>query len=128
MKLIQLFAAVSITLSAGVFAADDHNHAHEHKGLQGGVVAEANHLDFELVAKPDAIKLYIRDHDKPLGVKDASAKVTLLSGASKTEVNLAPSDEALEAKGTFNIAAGAKAVAVVNLPGKKVATVRFVVQ
>ncbi|MBX3670937.1 MAG: hypothetical protein KF778_21270 [Rhodocyclaceae bacterium] len=128
MKLIQLFAAVSITLSAAAFAADDHNHAHEHKGLQGGVVAEANHLDFELVAKPDTIKLYIRDHDKPLGVKDATAKVTLLSGASKTEVDLAPSGEALEAKGTFSIAAGAKAVAVVNLPSKKVATVRFVIQ
>lgn len=128
MNLIQLFTAVSIALSGAAFAADGHNHAHEHKGLQGGVVAEANHLDFELVAKPDTIKLYVRDHDKPLSVKDGSAKLTLLSGASKTEVDLAPSGEALEVKGTFSIAAGAKAVAVVNLPGKKVATVRFVVQ
>ena len=114
MKLIQLFTAVSLALSGAAFAADSHSHAHEHKGLQGGVVVEANHLDFELVAKPDTIKLYIRDHDKPLSVKDASAKVTLLSGANKTEVTLAPTGEALEAKGTFGIAAGAKAVAVVN--------------
>lgn len=128
MKLIQLFAAVSLALAGAAFAADGHNHAHEHNGLQGGVVVEANHLDFELVAKPDSIKLYIRDHDKPLSVKEASAKVTLLSGANKTEVTLAPTGEALEAKGTFGIAAGTKAVAVVNLPGKKVATVRFVVQ
>ncbi|MEN3373308.1 hypothetical protein [Dechloromonas sp. ZS-1] len=128
MKLIQLLTSVSLALTGAAFAADGHNHAHEHKGLQGGVVAEANHLDFELVAKPDTIKLYVRDHDKPLSMKGASAKVTLLSGGSKTEVDLAPNGEVLEAKGTFSIAAGAKAVAVVSLPAKKVATVRFVVE
>lgn len=128
MKLIQLFAAVSVTLSGAAYAADGHNHAHEHKGLQGGVVAEANHLDFELVAKPDTIKLYVRDHDKPLSVKEGSAKLTLLNGSNKSEVNLAPAGEALEANGSFNIAKGTKAVAVVNLPGKKVTTLRFVVQ
>jgi len=41
MNLIQLFTAVSVTLSGAAFAADGHNHAYEHKGLQGGVVAEA---------------------------------------------------------------------------------------
>jgi len=44
MKLIQLFTAVSLALSGAAFAADSHSHAHEHKGLQGGVVVEANHL------------------------------------------------------------------------------------
>lgn len=128
MKLIQLIAAVSVAVSGAVFAADSHNHAHEHKGLQGGVVAEANHLDFELVAKPDTIKLYVRDHDKPLSLKDGSAKLTLLSGASKTEVGLAPGGEALEAKGAFSVTSGTKAVAVVALPGRKVTTVRFILQ
>lgn len=128
MNLIQLFTAVSVTLSGAAFAADGHNHAHEHKGLQGGVVVEANHLDFELVAKPDTIKLYVRDHDKPLSVKDGSAKLTLLRGTDKLEVTLAPAGDALEAKGTFAVTQGTKAIAVVSIPGKKVATVRFVVQ
>lgn len=128
MNLIQLFTAVSVTLSGAALAADGHNHSHEHKGLQGGVVVEANHLDFELVAKPDTIKLYVRDHDKPLSVKDGSAKLTLLSGTDKLEVTLAPAGDVLEAKGTFAVTQGTKAIAVVSIPGKKVATVRFVVQ
>ena len=128
MNLIQLFTAVSITLSGAAFAADGHNHAHEHKGLQGGVVAEANHLDFELVVKPDNIRLFVRDHDKPFNVREGSAKLTLLTGTDKFEVTLAPAGDALETKGTFAVTQGTKAVAVVSLPGKKVATVRFVVQ
>ena len=128
MKLIQLLTSVSLALTGAAFAADGHNHAHEHNGLQGGVVAEANHLDFELVVKPDTIKLYVRDHDKPLSVKEGSAKLTLLTGTDKFEVTLAPAGEALETKGTFAIIQGTKAVAVVSLPDKKVTTVRFVVQ
>ena len=82
----------------------------------------------EMGVKPDTIKLYVRDHDKPLSVKEGSAKLTLLTGTDKFEVTLAPAGEALETKGTFAIIQGTKAVAVVSLPGKKVTTVRFVVQ
>jgi hypothetical protein len=128
MKLLHLFAAGTIALSSTTFAGSSHDHAHEHKGLHGGVVVEANHLDFELLAKSGAIKLYVRDHNKPMSVKDASAKLTLLNGTSKSEVNLVSSGEALEAKGSFAVTPGTKAVAVVNLPGKKVTTVRFVLQ
>jgi hypothetical protein len=128
MKLIHFFAATTIALSSATFAGSGHDHAHEHKGLQGGVVVEANHLDFELLAKSDAIKLYVRDHDKPMSVKDASAKLTLLKGTSKSEVNLVSNGEVLEAKGSFAVSPGTKAVAVVNLPGKTVTTVRFVIQ
>lgn len=128
MKLIHLFAATTIALSSVAFAGSGHDHSHEHKGLQGGVVVEANHLDFELLAKPNAIKLYVRDHDKPMNVKDASAKLTLLNGTSKSEVNLVSNGEALEAKGAFIVTPGTRAVAIVNLPDKKVTTVRFVIQ
>lgn len=128
MKLVHLIATTTIALSTAAFGGAGHDHAHEHKGVQGGVVAEANHLDLELLAKPESIKLYVRDHNKPMSVKDASAKLTLLNGTSKSEVDLVSSGEALEAKGAFAVSPGTKAVAVVNLPGRKVTTVRFVLQ
>lgn len=128
MKRIHLFTASMIMLSSFAFASSGHEHSHAHKSLQGGVVVEANHLDFELLAKPDSIKLYVRDHDKQMNIKDASAKLTLLNGTNKSEVNLAWNGEVLEAKGTFIVTRGTKAVAVVNLPERKVTTVRFVVQ
>lgn len=128
MKLVHLLATTTIALSTAAFAGAGHDHAHEHKGLQGGIVVEANHLDFELLAKPESIKLYVRDHSTPLSVKDASARLTLLNGSSKSEVDLVSSGEALEAKGAFRVAPGTKVVAVVNLPGRKVTTVRFVLQ
>jgi hypothetical protein len=57
MKPIHLLAALAFGLSNGAFAAGGHDHAHEHTALHGGVVAEAKDIDFELVAKPDSLRL-----------------------------------------------------------------------
>jgi hypothetical protein len=127
MKLIHLLVALVLTLSSGAFAAGGHDHGHEHTSLHGGVVAEAKDIDFELVAKPDSLRLYVRDHGKPVDVAKANAKVTLLAGGVKQEVALKPSGDRLEAMGQFKVA-GAKAVALVTLPGKPAVTVRFVLR
>lgn len=37
------------------------------------------------MAKPDALHLYVSDHGKPMDLSKASAKVTLLAGAEKTD-------------------------------------------
>ena len=121
-----LIAASLLALAGPGFAADQHGH--EHRPLHGGVVAEAGHLELELVARADLISLHVRDHGKPAKVQGASAKLTLLTGTQKTELHLAPAGDRLEARGAFKLAAGSKAVATVTLAGSKPVHVRFVLK
>ena len=69
------------------------------------------------------------DHGKPAKTEGVSAKLTLLNGTEKSEAVLVPAGEGrLETKGIFKVAAGTKVVALVTLPGKKAANVRFAVK
>ena len=127
MKLISTTFALMLMASGVVFAADKHDHGHEDKPLHGGLVTEIKDMDYELVAKPDVLQLYVRDHGKPVDVSKATAKITLLSGGDKQEVELKPSADGLEAKGSFKVIPGTKVVAQVNL-ASKAATARFVLK
>jgi hypothetical protein len=118
-----ILAALALTLAGSAFAAGDHSH--EHKPMHGGVVVEVKDMDYELVAKPAAIQLHLRDHGKPADVAKASAKLTLLNGTEKQEVELKPAGDKLEATGSFKVGPGTKAVAVVTIGGKPAGTVRF---
>lgn len=123
----QLLAALALALCVPAFAAG--NHAHEHQPLHGGIVTEVADIDYELVALPDTLTLHLRDHGKPLALDGASAKLTLLNGSEKTEATLSPvGDGKLQAKGSFKVAPGTKVVALVTVPGKKAANVRFAVK
>jgi hypothetical protein len=125
MKTQAVFASITLALASSAFAAGDkHDHAHEHKPLHGGVVVEVKDIDYELVAKPTVIQLHLRDHGKPADVSKATAKITLLAGTEKQEVELKPAGDKLEATGTFKVGPGTKAVAVVTVAGKP-ATARF---
>jgi hypothetical protein len=129
MKTTHLLAALALALSSSAHAAGDHQHGHDHKPLHGGVVVEANDIDFELVATSDALTLYVRDHGKPAATQGASAKLMLLNGTEKSEAVLTPAGEnKLEAKGSFKVASGTKAVATVTLAGKKPVSVRFAIK
>jgi hypothetical protein len=126
MKTQALLASIALALAGSAFAAGDkHDHAHEHKPLHGGVVVEVKDMDYELVAKPTSIQLHLRDHGKPADASKASAKLTLLSGTEKQEVELKPAGDKLEAMGSFKVGPGTKAVAVVTIAGAPAGTVRF---
>lgn len=125
MKTQALLASIALALAGSAFAAGEHNHAHEHKPLHGGLVVEVKDMDYELVAKSTVIQLHLRDHGKPTDVAKASAKLTLLSGAEKQEVELKPAGDQLEATGTFKVGPGTKVVALVTIAGKPAGTVRF---
>jgi hypothetical protein len=127
MKLSSTAVALTLMLSGAVFAADKHGHGHEDKPSHGGLVTEIKDVDYELVAKPDVLQLYVRDHGKPVEVSKATAKITLLAGTDKQEVELKPSGDKLEAKGSFKVTAGTKIVAQVNAAGKT-ATARFLLK
>ena len=124
MKAIHLMTALFIASTGAAFAADGHDHGHEHKPLHGGIVTEVKDMDYELVAKPDTLQIHLRDHGKAVDVSKASAKVTLLTGTKKQEVELKPAGDKLEATGSFKVGPGTKAVAVVTVNGKP-ATARF---
>ncbi len=86
-------------------------------------------MDFELVSTAGSIALYVRDHGKPVNLQGTTAKLTMLSGAEKSELTLtAGADGKLQAVQTKKLAAGTKVVAVVSVPGRKVTNVRFVVK
>ena len=95
--------------------------------LHGGVVVEVKDMDYELVARPDAMQLHLRDHGKAVDISKASAKLTLLAGTEKQEVELKPAGDKLEARGVFKVAANTKVVAVVSIAGKS-STARFVLK
>ena len=125
MKTQAFLASITLALASAAHAAGDkHDHAHEHKPLHGGVVVEVKDMDYELVAKATSIQLHLRDHGKPADVSKASARLTLLTGAEKQEVELKPAGDKLEATGSFKVGPGTKAVAVVTINGKP-ATARF---
>ncbi|MBL8513736.1 MAG: hypothetical protein JNJ55_07070 [Betaproteobacteria bacterium] len=110
------------------FAGDSHVKGDHHSPKYGGVVREAGVVQYELVAKPDAIALFIEDHGKKVDVSGASAKLTLLNGKEKSEVVLTPAGgNKLEAKGSFRVSGGTRVVAVVTLAGKPALSMRFVV-
>ena len=128
MKTHALIAAIILALAGSAFAAGDkHDHAHEHKPLHVGVVVEVKDMDYELVARPDAMQLHLRDHGKAVDISKASAKLTLLAGTEKQEVELKPAGDKLEARGAFKVAANTKVVAVVSIAGKS-STARFVLK
>jgi hypothetical protein len=128
MKKHALLASIALALAVPAFAAGEkHDHAHEHKPMHGGVVVEVKDMDYELVAKPTTIQLFLRDHGKAADVSKASAKVTLLTGTEKQEVELKPAGDKLEATGSFKVGPGTKAIAVVTVAGKP-STARFTVK
>lgn len=123
MKFSQLLVALAVAVSGTAFAAD--NHGHDIKPMHGGALAEAKDIEYELVATADKLQLYMRDHGKPVAVAGMTAKVTLLAGTDKQDVQLQAGDGKLEATGSFKVPAGTKAVVAVSKAGKSVASVRF---
>lgn len=123
MNLKTILVAAAVALAAPAFAQKD-----DHSAKHGGIFVETKALDFEIVAKPDLIQVYVGDHGKPVKLDGAKGKVTLLNGSEKTEVDLAPAGDKLEAKGSFKVAKGTKGIASVTLAGKSAATARFEVK
>lgn len=120
-----LIAATAILSTSAAFAAGGHDLTPKH----GGAVVEVKEVVYELVATPESLSLYLDDHGRKIDTTGASAKVTLLNGAEKSEATLAPAgDNKLEAKGTFKVTSGTKAVAVVTRAGKAPATARFAIK
>ncbi len=121
-----LIATLALIATAATAQASGgkHDHAHDHAPKHGGVVVEVKDMDYELVARAGVVQLYLRDHGQKVDISKASAKLTLLTGSEKQEIELKPAGDRLEATGSFKVGPGSKAVAVVTVAGKP-ATARF---
>ena len=97
----------------------------DHTPKHGGVMVETKAGDMEIVAKPDNLRIYFTDHGKPVKFEGAKAKVTLLNGSEKSQAELTPAGDKMEANGTFKVAKGTKGIAVLTLAGKAPVTARF---
>ena len=125
MRMNKLLTGMVLGLLAVSFNAA---YAHgEAKAKHGGVVAKASDLGFELVGTPTGAVIYIDDHGKPMAPAGMAGKLTVLKGSEKSEAELAVAGDKLEAKGV-KLAAGAKVVAALTTPTRKVITVRFTVK
>ncbi|MGA0572770.1 hypothetical protein ACO2Q9_18800 [Variovorax sp. VNK109] len=123
-RLISLATAGALIAFAGPVFAHGDSHAAKH----GGIVVETKTLDFEVVAKPEAVVVYVSDHGKDVALAGAKGKVTLLNGTEKSEADLVVAGDRLEARGPFKVAKGTKGIASVTLAGKAAATARFEVK
>lgn len=111
---------------AAVFAAAP-AFAHERHGQpeHGGVVAEAGHAQFEIVAKEGLLTVHASNHGQPLATAGTSGKLTVLAGGSKQEFVLqAAGEDRLQGAGTFS--AGDKLLLRVTWPGGKTLQARAV--
>lgn len=121
-------AALLCATLASLLPAAAQAHQNTLQPRHGGVVAEAHDIEYELVAQPQRLALHVRDHGRPVVAPEARARVTLLSGGKTQQAELRPSGDHLQAEGSFSVGPGGKAVAVVTLPGRQPATVRFVLR
>ena len=119
---ICLAASIFLVPGGAALAAGDHAAKH------GGIFVETRALDFEIVAKPDSIQVYLADHGKPVKLDGAKGKVTLLNGNEKSEVDLVVAGDRLEARGAFKVQKGTRGVAAVTLAGKPGVVARFQVK
>jgi len=119
------FLITSLLLLSGLAWAGPNDA--DHKPMHEGVLTTVKDIDYELVANPTTLRLYVRDHGKAVDVSKASAKLTLLTGAEKQEVDLKPSDDKLEAAGAFKVGPGTKIIAVISVGGRQ-STARFVLK
>jgi len=120
-------AAASLVLSAAAFASCA-DAGHSKAPLEGGIVAETKDADYELVAKPDALYLYVREHVRRSDTFGIEARVTLSPGKSGQVVDMKPGPGRFEATGDFRVGHGTRVVAVVTRLGKPATTVRFVLK
>jgi hypothetical protein len=123
MRIAAMILAVSIVMPVATFA--DGPKGHGHPANYGGIVEDVDGMQYELVLKPDVIRIYLDDHGQKVSTKSAKAEATVLKGRERVKVSLTPvGANALEAKGKFPAGAGTRVVAVVTVGGAA-SSVRF---
>lgn len=110
-------------------AGSAHAHQDHLKPMYGGVTADAEVFQVELVFKGAQASLHVTEHGAPVETANATGNMTVISGKSREEVVLSPNGfQSMGVKLKAKPARGARVVAVIDVPGKGTGTVRFLVK
>jgi hypothetical protein len=114
--------ALTFLLAAGqAWAHSDHL-----KPQFGGVTAEADLFQVELVFKGAQVMIYLTEHGAPVESAGATGKLIVLAGRDKEEVDLiANGYQTLGAKLKARPGKGAKLVTTITVPGKGTGNARL---
>jgi hypothetical protein len=123
MKNVVLAILLGIGIQMSVVAGSGHDHGKDHKAMHGGLLYQATY-DYELVVRDGEVKLFVTDHGKPIELSGATARMTILVGNKKTDIDMVPAGAFFSAKTTLKPEKGAKAVVQMKISGK-VSTARF---
>jgi len=88
--------------------------------LRGGVAAETEHFNLELVATEGRLKLYVRDrHNRTTDARDYGGRALVWGANATAVVDLTPGVEAglLEAAGDFSVATIRRVIVTITAPG-----------
>lgn len=90
-------------------------------------MAAAGSYDFELVAKPNELSLYVTGPEgASIGTAGAKAKATITQGRSKVVVPLEPANEnSMAGRGAFRLSRDMMVMVLVTLPGKTPELIHF---
>lgn len=120
------FLAPLISIAMLLSASPLWAHESHLKPMYGGLTADASVFQVELVMKGNQATLHVTEHGAPVETRNASGKLTVLSGKDKEEAVLTPNGfQSVGAKLKVQPAKGAKAVVVIDVPGKGTGNVRF---
>ena len=115
-------------LAAAALAAGTARPHGDEKARHGGLVQMAGEVKFELVAKGDAVEVYLDDHGTTMPTAKLTGKLTVLSGSAKSEAKLEPAgNDKLVAKGV-KLGTGDKGIALVTMEDKSTSSARFVIK
>ena len=118
----------TVFLAAAALAAGTAWPHGDDKARHGGIVQMSGEVKFELVAKGDAVEVYLDDHGEAIPTANVSGKLTVMSGSTKSEAELQPEgNDKLVAKGV-KLVKGDKVIALVTLADKSTSSARFVIK
>jgi|GEM_PF-1109310 len=127
MRIPRLMLALSAALLFNTAPAGAHE-GHL-KPMYGGVTADAQLFQVELVFKGKDATLHVTEHGAPVESTGATGKLTVHSGNAKEDVVLTPNGyQSLGGKLKNKPARGAKATASLTIPGKGTGEVSFTVK
>ena len=102
----------------GTVSALAAEHVHQGTKPRHGGVVEVHDVEYELVRRDSALKIYVSDHGKPIPTKGWNGTIATMGG-DKLSAELVPSAEKmLEVKGDIKLPQGARLLATIQAPGK----------
>lgn len=127
MKALKLFLlAVTLICSQGAFAHSD-EYLDTQMAPHGGQLRMAGSQHYELLVKPDEVKVYLTDH---AGVRISSVGATgmavVFTGEAKVSIKLQPAgDNMLRGVGKFALTPDLKVTVSITLPGQSAQQANF---